>query len=158
MADIVPRGAIDACVQKARFATDMEMGDRQRALSQSSRQQVECLPPSFLRLIPFFIVPEQIGLPSMPFNPAVPLSEVPPARYRPLPGPFKTATIGVGPKRVYLDIQSQPPNLAYPPRPVPGSLADLDIVMKHCDFSQQKVRSRAICRAPAPRTYSFLLL
>lgn len=32
-----------------------------------------------------------------------------------------------------------PPNLAYPPRPVPGSVADLDVIMDHCDFSQGKV-------------------
>ncbi|KAF9559050.1 glycosyltransferase family 32 protein [Agrocybe pediades] len=49
-----------------------------------------------------------------------------------------TETLGVGPKRVYLDIQSQPPNVAYPPRPVPGSVADLDHVMEHCDFSRGK--------------------
>jgi DDB1- and CUL4-associated factor 13 len=46
---------------------------------------------------------------------------------------------GSGPKRVYLDIQSHPPNVAYPPRPVPGSVADLDHVMSHCDFGQGKV-------------------
>ena len=36
--------------------------------------------------------------------------------------------------------QSRPPNVAYPPRPVPGSAADLDIVMDNCDFSENKVR------------------
>lgn len=52
-----------------------------------------------------------------------------------------TKTKGIGSKRVYLDIQAQPPNVAYPPRPVPGSVADLDIVMDNCDFSENKVRS-----------------
>ena len=43
-----------------------------------------------------------------------------------------------GAARAYLDLQSRPPDVAYPPRPVPGSVADLDIIMKHCDFSQDK--------------------
>lgn len=46
---------------------------------------------------------------------------------------------GVGAERFYPDIVSQPPNVAYPPRPIPGSVADMDIIMKHCDFSQGKV-------------------
>ena len=59
-----------------------------------------------------------------------------PSRFRP-PG-VETIT-GSGPKRVYLDIQSHPPNVANPPRPVPGSVADLDHIMSHCDFGQGKV-------------------
>jgi len=55
-----------------------------------------------------------------------------------------TTTRGDGPRRVYLDVQSRPPNLAYPPRPVPGSVADLDIIMENCDFSQGKVRFMSI--------------
>jgi DDB1- and CUL4-associated factor 13 len=87
------------------------------------------------------VVPEQIGLTMSPTNPVIPKGKPPtiPSRFKKPPGPFKTDTIGVGPKRVYLDLQSQPPNIAYPPRPVPGSIADLDIIMDHCDFSQQKV-------------------
>jgi WD repeat and SOF domain-containing protein 1 len=50
-------------------------------------------------------------------------------------------TYGVGPKRVYLDIQSVYPNVAYPPRPVPGSVADMDIIMKHCNFTANNVCS-----------------
>lgn len=52
---------------------------------------------------------------------------------------FTNVTRGVGPKRTYLDLNSQPPNVAYPPRPIPGSVADLDVVMEHCDFSNKKV-------------------
>ena len=52
-----------------------------------------------------------------------------------------TNTVGIGAKRVYLDIQAKPPNVAYPPRPMPGSVADMDVVMDHCDFSQNKVRA-----------------
>lgn len=48
---------------------------------------------------------------------------------------------GVGHKRVYLDIQSRAPSVAYPPRPQLGSVADLDILMEHCDFNTKKVMS-----------------
>lgn len=53
---------------------------------------------------------------------------------------YVTDTNGIGPRRVYLRIESEPPNVAYPPRPVPGSVADLDMIMEHCDFSDHKVR------------------
>ena len=58
-----------------------------------------------------------------------------------LQSPYATVTRGTGAKRIYLDIQSSPENSAYPPRPVPGSVADLDIVMDHCDFSEKKVKT-----------------
>ncbi|TFK57046.1 hypothetical protein OE88DRAFT_88829 [Heliocybe sulcata] len=82
-------------------------------------------------------IPEEIGFTKTPVNPALPPKKAPtiPLRFRP---PFVTNTQGIGPKRVYLDIQSRPPNVAYPPRPVPGSAADLDVVMEHCDFSKKK--------------------
>ncbi|KAI0274752.1 glycosyltransferase family 32 protein [Gloeopeniophorella convolvens] len=74
-----------------------------------------------------------------PLNPALPPRKVAkiPSRYRP-PGAAVSETIGHGPKRVYLDIEARPPKTAYPPRPVPGSVADLDIVMDLCDFSASK--------------------
>jgi DDB1- and CUL4-associated factor 13 len=70
-----------------------------------------------------------------PLNPALPPRKVAkiPSRFRP-PGAAVGETIGHGPKRVYLDIQARPPDVAYPPRPVPGSVADLDIIMDLCDF------------------------
>lgn len=40
-----------------------------------------------------------------------------------------------------------PPNVAYPPRPVPGSVADMDVIMKHCNFSAHKVRHSAVYRS-----------
>ena len=89
-----------------------------------------------------FPVPDKIALNELPTNPAIPYRPraAKPPRYRSLTNPsVYVGTHGVGPKRVYLDIQSQPPNIAYPPRPVPGSIADMDIIMKHCDFSQNKV-------------------
>ena len=81
-------------------------------------------------------VPEQLRLKTALENPALPsrrISDPPPQ------SPYVTATQGTGAKRIYLDIQSSPENSAYPPRPVPGSVADLDIVMDHCDFSEKKV-------------------
>ncbi len=65
-----------------------------------------------------------------------------PSHLKPTSGPVQVHTTGVGQRRIYLDIQSRPPNVAYPPRPVPGSIADLDIVMEHCDFSEKKVRAK----------------
>ncbi|KAJ7103636.1 glycosyltransferase family 32 protein [Mycena belliarum] len=84
-------------------------------------------------------LPEQLGLRSVLNNPALPPRRTAlPTRFRAPSGPNTVTTRGVGPKRAYLDIQSQPPHVAYPPRPVPGSIADLDIVMEHCDFSEKK--------------------
>ncbi|KZP16845.1 hypothetical protein FIBSPDRAFT_831374 [Athelia psychrophila] len=84
-------------------------------------------------------IPEQIGFTNVPTNPALPPRKPTiPARFRQPLGPIITDTVGTGPRRVYLDIQSPPHDVAYPPRPVPGSVADLDVIMEHCDFSQQK--------------------
>ncbi|KAF8153230.1 glycosyltransferase family 32 protein [Crassisporium funariophilum] len=87
-------------------------------------------------------VPQQIGLTEALLNPAAPpiQGSFKPARYRSRqPGPdVVTQNRGVGPKRVYLDLQVHPPNVAYPPRPVPGSVADLDHIMTHCNFSTGK--------------------
>lgn len=85
------------------------------------------------------IVPEWLGLKATPDNPVlsprrtVHLTQT---KYQNL---TVRTTKGIGPKRVYLDIQSKPPSVAYPPRPVSGSIADLDFIMEHCDFSEKKV-------------------
>ena len=89
-------------------------------------------PPKFT-LIP---VPDQLRLKTAPENPALPRRRM---SEPPHQNPYATVTRGTGAKRIYLDIQSSPENSAYPPRPVPGSVADLDIVMDHCDFSKKKV-------------------
>ncbi|KAF9450044.1 snoRNA binding protein [Macrolepiota fuliginosa MF-IS2] len=86
-------------------------------------------------------IPIQIGLKKAPVNRAIPKKapNVKPTRYRsPNTRDIITDTTGAGPKRVYLDIQSHSPDVAYPPRPVPGSVADMDEIMRHCDFSQDK--------------------
>ncbi|KAH8997597.1 glycosyltransferase family 32 protein [Lactarius akahatsu] len=84
-------------------------------------------------------IPKAIGLTVPPLNPALHPRKVAkiPSRYRP-PGAAISETVGHGPKRVYLDIQARAPNVAYPPRPVPGSVADLDIIMTFCDYSTAK--------------------
>ncbi len=46
----------------------------------------------------------------------------------------------VGPKRKYINVESSPPQVAYPPRPLPGSIADLDVLMNYCDMSQNMAR------------------
>ncbi|KAF4623773.1 hypothetical protein D9613_001702 [Agrocybe pediades] len=79
-------------------------------------------------------VPEQIRLKSLLDNPALPRRQTP----QTLHGPYATETRGTGSKRIYLDIQSAPENVGFPPRPVPGSVADLDVIMQHCDFSEKK--------------------
>lgn len=84
-------------------------------------------------------IPIQLKLKKTPENPALD-SQRPSisSRLRSPSGPYATNTRGVGPHRVYLDVQAQPPMVAYPPRPAPGSIADLDTVMDHCDFSEKK--------------------
>ncbi|KAG5644684.1 hypothetical protein DXG03_007984 [Asterophora parasitica] len=85
------------------------------------------------------VVPKQVGLKTPPVNPALPYQGASkPSRNRFPLEEQDTETYGLGPKRVYLDIQSTYPNVAYPPRPVPGSVADMDIIMKHCNFSTGK--------------------
>ncbi|KAJ7350406.1 hypothetical protein DFH08DRAFT_109150 [Mycena albidolilacea] len=76
-------------------------------------------------------IPQRLGLNSLPDNPSLPPNSVTPSR-------FKTTTKGVGPNRLYIDIQSKPPSVAYPPRPVSGSIADLDVIIEHCDFGEGK--------------------
>ncbi|KAI0756590.1 hypothetical protein C8Q80DRAFT_1089994 [Daedaleopsis nitida] len=82
-------------------------------------------------------IPETIGMVAPPVNPALPPKKAStiPSRFRP---PSVTDTFGIGARRVYLDIQSKAPNLAYPPRPYPGSVADMDVIMENCDYSQGK--------------------
>lgn len=77
-----------------------------------------------------------------PFNPAVP-----PLKYqRSSPQAQRTSaalhlgpsTIGVGSRREYLNVTAQAPNLAYPPRVPPGSVADLDLLYEQCAFDTGK--------------------
>ncbi|KAG7098498.1 hypothetical protein E1B28_000442 [Marasmius oreades] len=74
-------------------------------------------------------IPKQLEFHTSPENPSLPPRS---AKSEP------HGTIGVGPSRVYLDIQSHGDHLPYPPRPVPGSAADFDTIMQHCDFGAGK--------------------
>ncbi|KAF5345281.1 hypothetical protein D9758_008432 [Tetrapyrgos nigripes] len=67
-------------------------------------------------------IPSQLDFQILPKNPALP----------------STTPNGIGPQRTYRIHESQPPNVAYPPRPEPGSIADLDKIMAHCDFGADK--------------------
>nr|GAT57795.1 predicted protein [Mycena chlorophos] len=75
--------------------------------------------------------PPKLGLKAPYGNPAVP-------PLLPTPGRSKSTAIGVGPKRTYIQVQARPPHVAYPPRPIPGSIADLDIIIERCDFGEGK--------------------
>lgn len=77
-------------------------------------------------------IPEQLRFQVPPVNPRLPSHAQTPLH------PFSNTTRGIGTKRTYLDLSTRPPNVAYPRRPVPGSVADLDVVMEHCDFSEKK--------------------
>ncbi|GJJ08856.1 hypothetical protein Clacol_003076 [Clathrus columnatus] len=94
-------------------------------------------------------IPEQMKIAVPPFNPAVPRKQSsPPSSQQSqqrlqqqsinLTKSNSTLTIGSGPRRTYIDIRAAGPGVAYPPRPVPGSVADLDMIMDHCDFSLNK--------------------
>ncbi|GJE85728.1 hypothetical protein PsYK624_018070 [Phanerochaete sordida] len=58
-----------------------------------------------------------------------------PARPRPS---HSDASAAEGQARVYVTPEAPRASVAYPPRPIPGSAADLDIIMQHCDFSGGK--------------------
>ena len=96
----------------------------------------------------FDTVPKEVGFATPPLNPALP----PPKAMKPsqLKNPAKavTETTGYGPNRVYIDIQANPSDIAYPPRPIPGSIADLDVIMDHCDFGTGKVFDHVFYSSP----------
>ena len=85
----------------------------------------------------FFIVPEGIALEAPLLNPGLPKQPFIASRFKP-PSEILSTTVGSGLERTYIDIQSIPPAVGYPTRPAPGSIADLDIVMDHCDFGNNK--------------------
>ncbi|KAG7099171.1 hypothetical protein E1B28_001042 [Marasmius oreades] len=83
-------------------------------------------------------IPEEIGLTQIVDNPALPPKNDRWKAQPPSSKPIVTITNGVGSKRLYLDMQRQEHNIAYPPRPVPGSVIDLDVVKHHCDYHHKK--------------------
>lgn len=89
----------------------------------------------------FSRVPDQIGFTSTILNPALPPAKAHTliSPFTPPPGPVTTITRGVGPRRVYLENTNHSIDIAYPPRPIPGSIVDLDIILEQCNFSEGKV-------------------
>nr|GAT45971.1 predicted protein [Mycena chlorophos] len=99
-------------------------------------------------------IPQEIGIVKPPINPALPPKQrTPTTPSRHIPAATSrssssaaasesaradTDTLGVGPKRKYPSIEKTAPNVSFPPRPPPGSVADLDVIMNHCDFSTGK--------------------
>ncbi|KII93860.1 hypothetical protein PLICRDRAFT_36083 [Plicaturopsis crispa FD-325 SS-3] len=76
-------------------------------------------------------IPEEIGLTIAPRNPALP-----PPQFRRPHGPIYTECLATGAARKYVERQNT--SGIYPPRPVAGGVANLDMVMNHCDFSRNK--------------------
>ncbi|KAH9846814.1 hypothetical protein C2E23DRAFT_788496 [Lenzites betulinus] len=80
-------------------------------------------------------IPTEIGFTSAVSNPAVPSS--PAFKYPTVSdGGVVTYTVGTGANRIYPEVR--PREFGHPPRPIPGSVADLDIILENCDFSTGK--------------------
>ncbi|KAI9060592.1 hypothetical protein FKP32DRAFT_1595337 [Trametes sanguinea] len=82
-------------------------------------------------------IPTEIGFTAPPHNPALPTSvasKIPTGS----DGGIVTYTIGTGAERIYPEVKNRPPEFGHPPRPIPGSIIDLDIVFENCDFSSGK--------------------
>jgi WD repeat and SOF domain-containing protein 1 len=87
-------------------------------------------------------VPEQIGFTTPILNPALPPAKAHTlvSSFTPPHGPVITTTRGIGPQRTYLQKVSRDlDTVAYPPRPISGSIADLNIILDHCNFVDGKV-------------------
>ncbi|OBZ79609.1 hypothetical protein A0H81_00849 [Grifola frondosa] len=80
-------------------------------------------------------IPRQIGLKSLLRNPALPPNKT--AVNSPS-SDVVTNTIGTGLERIYPDVGNRFPDNALPPRPIPGSIIDLDILLENCDFDTNK--------------------
>lgn len=112
----------------------MALGDHEWSLPEQSREYAVLCPYRGLTLTCDHVVPKRMGFISQPPNPAIPSHNK-----STLHGSLTARTNGHGPDRVYPELRATPPNIAYPPRPATGSIADLDIVMNYCDFSQKQV-------------------
>lgn len=54
----------------------------------------------------------------------------------------QASLVGAGPERDYIKV-GELSDPAYPPRPVPGSIVDLDMILDKCDFGSNKVSRRS---------------
>lgn len=85
------------------------------------------------------VVPSGITLETSLSNPGIPQESTVTIPHAHASRKQTHSIVGSGLKRTYIDMQSLPPNVGYPPRPIPGSIADLDIIMDQCDFGNNKV-------------------
>lgn len=99
-------------------------------------------------------VPDNVPISSSLVNPIVPASLLGTgASKQRNPSAVSHTLIGKGPERnVLTSFEHALPNPAFAPRPVPGSIIDLDVILQKCDFSTNKV-----CTA-RQRTGSFVFL
>ncbi|KAI0639697.1 hypothetical protein C8Q77DRAFT_1069629 [Trametes polyzona] len=82
-------------------------------------------------------IPTEIGFTSPASNPALPSSAA--LKYPTASdGGVVTWTVGMGAERIYPEVKNRPPEFGHPPRPIPGSIADLDIILENCDFDTGK--------------------
>ncbi|KAL0961091.1 hypothetical protein HGRIS_006073 [Hohenbuehelia grisea] len=83
-------------------------------------------------------IPEAFEITRPPRNPALPPQSPNDTKiWHPHDGSGQVFTEGVGPSRVYPDVQSKT-RTGYPPRPQHGSVADLDIVVESCSYDNKK--------------------
>ncbi|KAI1793848.1 hypothetical protein LXA43DRAFT_971513 [Ganoderma leucocontextum] len=82
-------------------------------------------------------IPVEMGFMTPPKNPALPASvKLRPPAFK--AGNIVQFTTGSGAERIYPDVRNRPPDFGRPPRPIPGSVADLDRILEQCDFSAGK--------------------
>ncbi|KAJ3550948.1 hypothetical protein NM688_g4964 [Phlebia brevispora] len=77
-------------------------------------------------------VPGQLDFASLLENPAQPAQSLPAYTK-----PWEKSTVGIGSRRSYF-IREREREHGAPQRPIPGTVADMDIIMSHCDYSAGK--------------------
>ena len=84
-------------------------------------------------------VPIEMGFTAPPRNPALPASvNLKPPKFQEGSSVVQY-TIGTGAERIYPGPRNQASDFGHPPRPIPGSIADLDKILEQCDFGTGKV-------------------
>ncbi|KAF8343171.1 uncharacterized protein EI90DRAFT_836764 [Cantharellus anzutake] len=76
-------------------------------------------------------IPSQLQFSTPPLNPGIP-----PPQKDPRGAKYGATSVGTGVSRSYFHNNVTSP--AYPPRPVPGSVIDLDIVQEYCEFRKSQ--------------------
>lgn len=109
-----------------------------------SRRNALLLP----ELITWLLVPARVGVPTALYNPSIPpasnFSTVSKSAPPYVVDGIDNVTISVGPLRIYIANEPQGHNVAYPPRPKVGSIADLDKIMQYCDFTTDQVSAHVV--------------